>query len=167
MGKIKFTLILTALFICSFSLLSCGGSESSNNTNIEEEIDQSGNDTIYVVLNSNDKMQFDKDEIMVYEGQIVNLTLNHTGTMPVSSMGHNFVLLTEGTSVSNFSRKALKAKDHEYIPQNSEEVIAHTALIGGGESDVIIFQAPVKGTYDFLCSFPGHYSIMKGKFKVK
>ncbi|MCA9748564.1 MAG: azurin, partial [Romboutsia sp.] len=23
------------------------------------------------------------------------------------------------------------------------------------------------GTYDFMCSFPGHYSVMKGKFIVE
>ncbi|HBX64839.1 MAG TPA: azurin, partial [Balneolaceae bacterium] len=26
---------------------------------------------------------------------------------------------------------------------------------------------PEAGTYDFICSFPGHYALMKGKFIVE
>ena len=40
-------------------------------------------------------------------------------------------------------------------------------MIGGGQSDTIEFDAPEPGTYDFICSFPGHYSVMKGKFIVE
>ena len=124
-------------------------------------------DTVRITLNSNDRMQFDLSEINVFEGQTVILRLNHTGTMPLKAMGHNFVLLTQGTSISGFAKEALNAKENDYIPTDQSNVIAHTGLIGGGESDTITFNAPEKGTYDFLCSFPGHYSIMKGKFNVK
>ena len=40
-------------------------------------------------------------------------------------------------------------------------------LIGGGEETTVTFDAPAKGTYDFICSFPGHYALMKGKFIVE
>ena len=46
-------------------------------------------------------------------------------------------------------------------------IIAATKLLGGGETDTVIFDAPAAGTYEFLCSFPGHYAIMKGKFIVE
>ncbi len=29
------------------------------------------------------------------------------------------------------------------------------------------FDAPAKGTYDFICSFPGHWATMQGKFIVE
>ena len=124
-------------------------------------------DTINITLNGNDKMQYDLSEIDVYEGQTVVLTLNHTGTMPVASMGHNFVLLKNGTDLEKFEAEAAKAQKEGYIPADTSEIIAHTKLLGGGESDTITFQAPAKGTYDYMCSFPGHYSVMKGKFNVK
>ena len=123
-------------------------------------------DTIKITLNSNDKMQFDMAEINVFEGQTVMLTLHHTGTMPLKAMGHNFVLLTQGTAISDFAKDALKAKDNQYIPKDGKSVIAYTDLIGGGETTSVTFKAPEKGIYDFLCSFPGHYAIMKGKFNV-
>ena len=118
-----------------------------------------------IVINSNDQMRFDTDEIKVKAGEKIKLTLNHTGKLPKNVMGHNFVLLTKGTDVAKFSREAMNEKEKEYIP--STGVIAHTKLIGGGESTTIEFTAPEKGTYDFVCSFPGHYAMMKGKFIVE
>ncbi|WP_233701846.1 azurin [Kaistella solincola] len=124
-------------------------------------------DTIKITLNANDKMQFDQTELNVYAGQTVELTLNHTGTMPKEAMGHNFTLLANGTDMAKFGEEAAKNKENDYLPTDMSSVLAHTDLIGGGESTTITFAAPEKGTYDFLCSFPGHYSIMKGKFNVK
>ena len=46
-------------------------------------------------------------------------------------------------------------------------MIAHTDLIGGGQVTSIEFDAPDAGTYEFLCSFPGHSGLMKGKFIVE
>ena len=112
-------------------------------------------------------MQYDLSEIDVYEGQTVILTLHHKGTMPKAAMGHNFVLLTQGTEISKFANDAVKASDNDYIPTDKTNIIANTELIGGGETTEVTFKSPEKGTYDFLCSFPGHYSIMKGKFNVK
>lgn len=132
----------------------------------EEFEELSKQDTITITLNSNDKMQFDQTEINVFEGQTVILTLVHTGTMPITAMGHNFVLIDMKTTLSKFAKIAIKAKDNDYIPTDLKNVIAHTDLIGGGESTTITFKAPEKGSYDFLCTFPGHSSIMKGKFNV-
>src|SRR5699024_4870459 len=118
-------------------------------------------------LEGNDQMQFNKNEIVVYDRQTVVLTLTHVGTMPKTSMGHNFVLIDQGISPSSYAKQAIKAKSNDYIPKDSQLTLAHTKMIGGGESTEITFDAPEKGDYDFLCSFPGHYAIMKGKFIVK
>lgn len=118
-----------------------------------------------IVINSNDQMRFDTSEIKVKAGEKVRLTLNHTGKLPKTAMGHNFVLLQKGVDMADFAMKAMNAKASDYIP--AKGVIAHTKLIGGGESTTIEFTAPAKGTYQFMCSFPGHYAMMKGKFIVE
>ena len=169
-SKIKSAFML--LTITGTLLVSCNKTEKEVvvDTPVETEAvtpDVAKQDTIKITLNGNDKMQYDLSEIDVYEGQTVVLTLNHTGTMPMASMGHNFVLLKNGTDLEKFEVEAAKAQKDGYIPTDTSEIIAHTKLLGGGESDTITFQAPEKGTYDFLCSFPGHYSVMKGKFNVK
>ena len=82
-------------------------------------------------------------------------------------MGHNLVILKPGTDITDFSIKSADAKATEFIPESEKsKVIAHTKLLGGGESDTIEFTLE-KGTYDYICSFPGHSSIMKGKLIVE
>ncbi|MBA6152840.1 azurin [Gelidibacter maritimus] len=171
MKRNRFTstfLIVTLALVGFVSCQETSKTESVANEMTPDALEKlSKQDTITILLNSNDKMQFDKTEITAYEGQTIILTLKHTGTMPVTAMGHNFVLISNGISVSEFAKIAIKAKENDYIPTDLKHVIAYTDLIGGGESTSVTFKAPAKGTYDFLCSFPGHYAIMKGKFNVK
>lgn len=130
---------------------------------VEEIIDES---VVKIELSSNDKMQYDKTELRAKAGETVTLTLTHTGKMPKTAMGHNFVLLKQGTDIAEFAVKAIGAIDNNYIPEG-DEVIAYTDVVGGGESTSVTFTVPAVGEYDFICSFPGHYSIMKGKFIVE
>ena len=121
---------------------------------------------VNIGIGSNDLMQFDKKTLRVKAGKTVTLTLRHTGKMPKNVMGHNFVLLKRGVDMVDFAIKAMNAADTDYIPEG-DDTIAYTKIIGGGESATISFRAPAKGSYDFLCSFPGHYAIMNGKFIVE
>lgn len=122
---------------------------------------------VEIVIEGNDQMRFNLSEINVKAGDTVVLTLKHTGKLPKAAMGHNWVLLAEGTNVQEFATTAIRARDNEYIPAEGDDVLAHTALIGGGEETTIEFTAPAAGEYDFICSFPGHYALMKGKLIVE
>ena len=125
-------------------------------------------DAVKVVVEANDMMQFNLKEIKVAAGSTVALTLKHVGKIAKAAMGHNLVILTAGADVNGFATAAMSAKDEDYLPKSkAASVVAATKLIGGGESDTIVFKAPAAGSYDFLCSFPGHYAIMKGKFIVE
>jgi azurin len=123
---------------------------------------------VTVALTGNDQMQFNVKQITVAAGRTVKLTLKHVGKAPLIAMGHNFVLLKAGTDVAAFAAKAATAKATGHIPESDKaSVLAHTKLIGGGQSDSIEFAAPAAGTYDYICTFPGHYAVMRGKFTVK
>ena len=143
--------------------------------NVDEEVDTSMEanenqvqDGVTVVeITGNDLMQFNKNEIRVQAGQTIRLTLRHVGELPKNAMGHNFVLLKQGTDVVDFAQKAATATGNDYIPNGTDKVIANTEMIGGGEETTIEFTAPAAGTYDFICSFPGHYVQMQGKFIVE
>ena len=80
-------------------------------------------------------------------------------------MGHNFVLLKKDVDVDDFAQRAIQARDNEYIPEG-DEIIVTTKMLGGGESDTIVFDAPEPGKYIFICTFPGHYQLMQGEFIV-
>jgi len=161
MRKILSILILMFFYIGCNNNPTTKPSESSKpekTTTIEDEIK--------IILNSNDLMQFDKKVLSASPGQKVTLTLNHTGRGNKMIMGHNFVLLKSGVDVDLFARKAVQARDTEYIPEG-DEMIAYTKLIGGGESVTISFEAPEKGIYNFICTFPAHYQLMSGQLIVK
>jgi len=120
--------------------------------------------TDHIELQASDDMKFDKDLFKVKAGSPVKLTLKNVGTMPIESMGHNTVVLDQGTDVAAFGGEAVKAKDEEYIPSTfASSIIAHTKLLGPGQSDEIEFTIPKAGVYEFICSFPGHWGTMRGK----
>ena len=120
-----------------------------------------------IVIITNDAMKFDINEINVTSGQKIRLTLKHTGQLDKRVMGHNVVILKKEVALSTFAARAGSAAKNDYIPENSSEIIAHTMMIGGGETTEIEFIAPEPGVYDYICSFPGHYAMMRGKLIVK
>ncbi len=125
------------------------------------------NDVNKIVITSDDYMKFNTSKITVKSGKLVKLTLIHTGVLDAKVMGHNFVLLKRNVDIMDFGNRAALASNNEYIPIDSDEVIVYTKMIGGGESTSIEFLPPEVGVYDFICSFPGHYAMMKGKFIVE
>lgn len=133
--------------------------------NLQTINNQALTDNVDITIESSDQMKFNLSEIRVESGQTITLTLVHTGSLPKIAMGHNWVLLERGTDIRSFALGAMKSKDNQYLPDNG--YIVATDLIGGGEQTTITFTAPSSGEYDFICSFPGHYGLMKGKLVVE
>ncbi|RNC79491.1 MAG: azurin [Balneola sp.] len=138
----------------------------SNTAISNNEVPVSSNDKVEITIEGTDQMKFNLSEIKVKEGDTIVLTLKHVGQLPKAAMGHNWVLLAQGTDVATYATKAIRARDTEYIPEG-DEAIAYTSLIGGGEETTIEFTAPAAGEYTFICSFPGHYALMQGKLIVE
>jgi len=170
---------ILALATC-VALASCGGNESTTtnpttssstpaakpSTSVTPEVVDG---KIPVTITANDDMKFNVKEVKVKKDVPVVLTLEHTGKAPVTTMGHNIVVLQKGTDVPDFVNKANAAKDNGYIPTDdaAKQVIAKTKMLGGGEKDNVEFTFTEPGEYIFLCSFPGHSGMMKGKFIVE
>ncbi len=84
-------------------------------------------------------------------------------------MGHNWVLAKDADvkALAGDSAKAGPAKD--YLNDGDPRIIAHTKLVGGGESDSVTFDVSKLSAdekYTFFCSFPGHWAVMKGELKL-
>ena len=123
-----------------------------------------------VFITGNDTMQFDKREFTVKSGEKVELEFKNIGKLPKIAMGHNLVILKQGISSLKFGQKvmSLGASASNVLPEGSmEDVIAATKLLGPGESETISFTAPEPGDYQFVCSFPGHFAMMRGIMVVK
>lgn len=123
---------------------------------------------VEISIKGSDQMQYDVKAIEAAAGDTVKLTFENAGKMPKLVMGHNVVLLKKGTDVAAFATAAMQAAATEYFPEaKKDSVIAHTKLMGPGEKETITFTAPEAGEYTYICTFPGHYVLMKGTLTVK
>ena len=162
---------LNFYFIIAILLISCNQKPKKEKFQYERvqentsEVIQNNDVKNTIILNSNDAMLFDKKVIKVNSGEKITLTLNHIGKIGKDFMGHNFVLLKKEVDVNDFGQRAIQARDNEYIPEGDDFIVT-TKMLGGGESDTIVFDAPEPGKYIFICTFPGHYQLMQGEFIV-
>jgi azurin len=149
--------VLAALAIAAVSL--AGGSHAAFAADKVCKLEIAGNDA----------MQYDKKELDVAaDCTEVELTLTHTGKLPAAAMGHNWVLVktADVTNVANAGMSAGLANN--YLTAGDPHVIASTKIVGGGQSTTVTFptsKLSKSGDYTFMCTFPGHYVIMKGSFK--
>lgn len=111
-----------------------------------------------------EQLRYDVKEIKVKAGRKVRIEFNNPDTLP-----HNLVIVKPGTAdaVAN-AAIALGAAgfDAHFIP-SSDDVIAYTKLIDGNVSVHLDFTTPSEsGDYQFVCTFPGHATMMRGLIKV-
>jgi len=125
-------------------------------------------DSCQIAIEANDQMQYGTHELSVPAGcNDIELTLEHSGKLPVNVMGHDWVL-AKAADVSGILNAALAAgRPHGYLPANDKRIIAATSLVGGGQSTTVRFSSTALEPgerYVFFCSVPGHATVMHGSF---
>ena len=124
-----------------------------------------------ITISGNDTMQFDVKNFEVTAGNDVKITFKNVGKLPKIAMGHNLVLLKKGITAIAFGQKALGAGANAVnaLPDSLKgDVIAASKLLGPGEEEILFFKAPKeKGAYEYVCTFPGHFAMMRGTMTVK
>lgn len=119
-----------------------------------------------IEINGNDAMQYDKTSISVPAScKQFTVTLKHTGKLPKATMGHNWVLAKTADMPGVVADGAAAGLAKNYVKDGDTRVLAHTKVVGGGESDAVTFATSVLkagGPYSYFCSFPGHSALMKG-----
>ena len=120
-------------------------------------------------VEGNDAMQFNQKSIVVPSTcKQFTVTLKHVGKLPKAAMGHNFVVSSTADEPGIVADGAKAGIGDNYIKPGDSRVIAHTKIIGGGESDSTTFKADALKPgqdYEFYCSFPGHAALMKGTIR--
>ncbi|WP_341836492.1 PVC-type heme-binding CxxCH protein [Chitinophaga pollutisoli] len=119
--------------------------------------------TLKVIQN---EMKYDQATFTVKAGTVVDVVLENPDFMQ-----HNLVIVKPGSlqSVGQAANK-LAADPHgaemNYVP-DMPEVLFATRLVNPQETVVLRFKVPDEaGDYPFVCTFPGHWSIMNGVMKV-
>ena len=125
--------------------------------------------TCAVTITGTDQMKFDQSAITIApDCTEVAVTLKHSGKLAATVMGHNWVLTKSDDcqAVANAGVRSTIADS--YLPKADPRVIAHTKVIGAGETATVTFptsKLSKGGAYTFFCSFPGHWAMMKGTLR--
>ena len=121
-------------------------------------------------IEGNDAMQFNVGSITVPAScSDFTIHLRHTGTMPATAMGHNVVVSLASDRQAIASEGAQAGQDAAYVKPGDSRVIAHSEIVGGGETTSVTFktsQLQGSGPYEFFCSFPGHWTVMRGSIQT-
>jgi len=111
-----------------------------------------------------EKMQYDKSAFTVKAGQKVKIWFQNDDFMP-----HNILFCQPGAGM-DVAMKAVqlgaKGFDVGFVPKD-KRILAASKLLNHRQTQVLEFTAPAApGAYDYVCTFPGHWTLMKGVMKV-
>jgi len=107
---------------------------------------------------------FDTEEITAKAGSRLKVVLDNIATNP--AMRHNFVLLSVGpddeATIGQVGIGAVQAGEaKDFIPDH-DAILAYTKMAGAGDRVEVEFTVPPPGDYVYLCSYLGHYVMMRG-----
>lgn len=122
-------------------------------------------------VESTDAMQFTTKALTVPAAcKQFTVTLKHAGKLPKTVMGHNFVL-GKTADINGINTDGMKAGvAQNFVKPGDARVIASSKVMGGGESTTItipVGKLKAGESYTYICSFPGHASIMRGTLVLK
>ncbi|MFM7222597.1 MAG: PVC-type heme-binding CxxCH protein [Bacteroidota bacterium] len=112
-------------------------------------------------------MKYDLKEFTVKPGQSVEIILENP-----DAMQHNLVVTRPGAmekvgKAGDAMMKDDKGAEKNYVPALAE-VLYSTPLVNPGQSYRLTFKAPsAVGDYPYVCTFPGHWTLMNGVMKVR
>jgi putative membrane-bound dehydrogenase-like protein len=112
------------------------------------------------------QMKFDKSELRVAPGQLVELVFTNSDVMQ-----HNFILGAPGSlpqigSAADALLTGPNAAAQQFVP-STPHVLFATTLIDPGQTLTVQFRAPAQaGRYPYVCTFPGHWRVMNGVLSV-
>jgi len=147
-------------------LAACGGGDSGNGG-------QSGSSTVSgntVTLHpKGNQMKYKETEFTVPPGEEIELIFENTASSP--AMQHNVVILNEPPSNQIFQEigqaGTSAGAEKEYVSDH-DAILAHTPMSKPGETVSVTFTTPEEtGDYGYVCTYPGHWSTMRGTMHVK
>ena len=109
-----------------------------------------------------DSLKFDTNSLEVAAGAEVVIVFNNGSTLNQ----HNWVLVQAGQKDAVAGRGATAGPVNNWVEAGDPDVIANVSLLDPGETSEVRFAAPSAGTYQFVCTFPGHNPTMFGDFVV-
>ncbi|HAB15428.1 MAG TPA: GDSL-type esterase/lipase family protein [Verrucomicrobiota bacterium] len=122
---------------------------------------------VFVLRTVREQMRYDTPRLVVEPGKPFEIILENDDFMP-----HNLVFVRPGSreTVANLASTMkpdqLDFQGRSYIPDN-QNIIAGTRLLEAGQRQTLKVMAPASpGEYEYVCTFPGHWTLMWGTLIV-
>ncbi len=117
-----------------------------------------------------EQIRYTLEKFRVRPGQPVKLTFTNPDATP-----HNLVIALPGTveeigmAANELAKDPQEMAKGQFIPKSKLNKILHrTKMLQPETVEVLRFKAPTEpGIYPYLCTFPGHWIIMKGEMIVE
>ncbi len=148
------TMCIFALIIFSTMVFEAGAVDLKT-----ESLSVADGDTV-VVSSEGANLSYDVTEIRAEAGSTLTIKYVNRGDLP-----HNVVLVKQRSDINPVGVAALQASETEYIPQDEamqQKIIAYTGLSKPGETVFMTFTVPPPGTYPYICTYAGHFTMMQG-----
>jgi plastocyanin len=114
-----------------------------------------------------ERLLYDLREFKVKAGAPVKLVFENPDVTP-----HNLLIVQPGAAdevglAGNEMAKLTDGMARHFIP-DSDKILHKTKLLNQNESETLRFIAPTtSGVYPYICTFPGHWLVMKGEMIVE
>jgi azurin len=122
---------------------------------------------VIVVKTVREQMRYDQPRLVVEAGKPFAIDLVNEDMMP-----HNLVVVTPGSRQEIALAAQVMPIDKPdkqgrvFVPENSK-VLGGTKLINPGKRELLMVPAiDQEGAYEYVCTFPGHWTIMWGTLVV-
>jgi len=137
----------------------------------DSQFDSQANVAKFVISCAPEVMKYTKEQIAVTTGQPVKIVFTNP-----DATDHNLVIVRPGAleevgMAANEMARDPKNANSDFIPRSKRKLILHaTKMIGPtrkSQVHVLRFIAPSEpGIYPYVCTFPGHWVVMKGVMVV-
>lgn len=121
----------------------------------------------FVIRTVREQMRYDTPRLVVEPGKPVKIIFQNNDFMP-----HNLVVVKPGAREAIGTKTATMRPDQTddqgrpYVPK-TPNVVAATHLVDGGKEETLEFTAPnTEGAFEYVCTYPGHWTLMWGSLVV-
>jgi lysophospholipase L1-like esterase/plastocyanin len=117
-----------------------------------------------------EQLRYDVTRFEVKPGQPVKLVFSNPDATP-----HNLVIARPGTAeeigmaANEMAKDPAAMQEGQFIPRDKVPLMLHrTRMLAPETEQVLRFRAPAEpGVYPYLCTFPGHWFVMRGEMVVR
>ncbi|MCH1506501.1 MAG: plastocyanin/azurin family copper-binding protein [Verrucomicrobiales bacterium] len=123
--------------------------------------------SVIVLRTVHEQLRYDTNHITVEADKPFEIVFENDDLMP-----HNLIICQKGakealgTAALTMTPDQLDSKGRAYVPE-SNQIIAATQMLEAGEKARLTIEGLAPGEYEYVCTFPGHWSVMNGKLNVR